>query len=34
VRLLRVVSADDVGQAINPKMVEGQIEGAIVQAQG
>ncbi len=34
VRLLRVVSADDVGQAINPKMVEGQIEGAVVQAQG
>lgn len=34
VRLKRVVSADDVGQAINPKMVEGQIEGAVVQAQG
>lgn len=34
VRLSRVVSADDVGQAINPKMVEGQIEGAVVQAQG
>jgi len=34
VRLLRVVSADDVGQAINPQLVEGQIEGAIAQAQG
>jgi CO/xanthine dehydrogenase Mo-binding subunit len=34
VRLLRVVSANDVGQAINPTLVEGQIEGAIVQAQG
>lgn len=34
VRILRVVSADDVGQAINPQLVEGQIEGAVVQAQG
>lgn len=34
VRLLRVVSADDVGQAINPTLVEGQIEGGVVQAQG
>jgi CO/xanthine dehydrogenase Mo-binding subunit len=34
VRLLRVVSADDVGKAINPALVEGQIEGAVVQAQG
>lgn len=34
VRLLRVVSADDVGQAINPQLVEGQIQGAVVQAQG
>jgi len=34
VRLTRVVSANDVGQAINPQLVEGQIEGAIVQAQG
>jgi CO/xanthine dehydrogenase Mo-binding subunit len=33
-RLLRVVAADDVGQAINPNLVEGQIEGAVVQAQG
>jgi CO/xanthine dehydrogenase Mo-binding subunit len=30
----RVVCADDVGQAINPQQVIGQIEGAIVQAHG
>jgi CO/xanthine dehydrogenase Mo-binding subunit len=29
-----VVSAHDVGKAINPQQVEGQIEGAVVQAQG
>jgi CO/xanthine dehydrogenase Mo-binding subunit len=34
VRLVRVVSADDVGQPINPALVEGQVEGAVVQAQG
>ncbi len=34
VRVLRVVSADDVGKAINPDLVVGQIEGAIVQAHG
>ena len=34
VRLLRVWCADDVGTAINPQSVRGQIEGAIVQAQG
>ena len=34
VRVLKVVAADDVGQAINPMLVEGQIEGAVVQAQG
>ena len=28
------VSADDVGQAINPALVQGQIEGAVVQAEG
>jgi CO/xanthine dehydrogenase Mo-binding subunit len=33
-RVLRVVSADDVGKAINPNLLEGQIEGAVVQAQG
>jgi CO/xanthine dehydrogenase Mo-binding subunit len=30
----RVVSAHDVGRAINPALVEGQIEGAVVQAHG
>ncbi len=34
VRVLRVWVADDVGKAINPKLAQGQIEGAIVQAQG
>lgn len=34
VRVLRVVAGDDVGQAINPMLVEGQIEGAVVQAEG
>jgi CO/xanthine dehydrogenase Mo-binding subunit len=34
VRVIKVVAADDVGQAINPMLVEGQIEGAVVQAQG
>jgi CO/xanthine dehydrogenase Mo-binding subunit len=34
VRVKRFVSADDVGQAINPALVEGQVEGAVVQAQG
>lgn len=34
VRLLRVVSANDVGKSINPALVEGQIEGGVVQAQG
>jgi CO/xanthine dehydrogenase Mo-binding subunit len=32
--ILRVVSAHDVGRAINPELVRGQIEGAVVQAQG
>ncbi|MBE2182810.1 MAG: xanthine dehydrogenase family protein [Anaerolineae bacterium] len=30
----RVVSADDVGRAINPQLVQGQIEGAVIQALG
>lgn len=30
----RVVCADDVGRAINPNLIEGQVEGAIVQAHG
>jgi CO/xanthine dehydrogenase Mo-binding subunit len=34
IRILRVTAADDVGKAINPALVEGQIEGAVVQAQG
>ena len=34
VRVVRVVVADDVGKAINPDLVVGQIEGAVVQAQG
>jgi CO/xanthine dehydrogenase Mo-binding subunit len=34
VRVVRVTCADDVGKAINPRLVEGQIEGAIAQAQG
>jgi CO/xanthine dehydrogenase Mo-binding subunit len=34
VRVKRILSADDVGKAINPDLVVGQIEGAIVQAHG
>jgi CO/xanthine dehydrogenase Mo-binding subunit len=34
VRLVRLVCADDVGKAINPALLEGQVEGAVVQAQG
>ncbi|MCX8061536.1 MAG: xanthine dehydrogenase family protein molybdopterin-binding subunit [Anaerolineales bacterium] len=34
VRLLRVISADDVGKAVNPLQVQGQIEGGVVQAAG
>lgn len=34
IRLLEVVCADDVGRAVNPQQVEGQIEGAVVQAAG
>jgi CO/xanthine dehydrogenase Mo-binding subunit len=30
----KVICADDVGKAINPQQVKGQIEGAIVQASG
>jgi CO/xanthine dehydrogenase Mo-binding subunit len=32
--VIRAVCADDVGHAVNPALVQGQIEGAIVQAQG
>ena len=34
VRLVDLVCADDVGQAVNPQQVQGQIEGAVVQAMG
>jgi CO/xanthine dehydrogenase Mo-binding subunit len=34
VRVLRVICANDVGKAVNPQLVQGQIEGAVVQAQG
>jgi CO/xanthine dehydrogenase Mo-binding subunit len=34
VRLIKVISADDVGKAVNPQQVQGQIEGAVVQAAG
>lgn len=34
IEVVRVVCADDVGKAINPQLVEGQIEGALIQAQG
>ena len=34
VRVDRVVSAHDVGRAINPDLVVGQIEGAVIQAHG
>ncbi|MBV6401111.1 MAG: putative xanthine dehydrogenase subunit D [Anaerolineales bacterium] len=33
-RVIRFISADDLGKPINPALVEGQIEGAVVQAQG
>jgi len=34
VKIDKVICADDVGYAVNPQLVEGQIEGAIVQAAG
>jgi CO/xanthine dehydrogenase Mo-binding subunit len=34
VRILDLISADDVGNAINPQQIIGQIEGAVVQAAG
>jgi CO/xanthine dehydrogenase Mo-binding subunit len=34
IELLKVYCADDVGRAINPMQVEGQIEGAVIQAAG
>lgn len=34
VRLLQVVAVNDVGRAVNPQLVQGQVEGGVVQAQG
>lgn len=34
IRLLDVVSANDVGRAVNPQQVQGQVEGAVVQGSG
>ena len=34
IRIDRVISANDVGRAINPRFVVGQIEGAVAQAHG
>jgi CO/xanthine dehydrogenase Mo-binding subunit len=34
VKILDVVSANDVGRAINPQQVQGQVEGGVVQAAG
>jgi CO/xanthine dehydrogenase Mo-binding subunit len=34
INIRNVICADDVGKAINPELVRGQIEGAIVQAAG
>jgi CO/xanthine dehydrogenase Mo-binding subunit len=34
VRLVDVICADDVGRAINPQQIQGQIEGGVVQAAG
>ena len=34
IHVLRVVCADDVGRAVNPQLVQGQIEGAVIQALG
>jgi CO/xanthine dehydrogenase Mo-binding subunit len=34
VNLVDVICADDVGHAVNPQQVRGQVEGAVVQASG
>lgn len=34
IRLKKIICVDDVGRAVNPQQVEGQIEGALVQAAG
>ena len=34
IHVLKILCADDVGKAVNPQQVQGQIEGAVVQAVG
>ena len=34
ITILNVICADDVGKAVNPSLIEGQIEGCVVQAAG
>jgi len=34
IEVIKVTSAHDVGKAVNPELVRGQVEGAVVQAQG
>lgn len=34
IRVLKILCANDVGKAVNPQQVQGQIEGAVVQAVG
>ncbi len=34
VKVLKIIAANDVGRAINPRMLEGQVEGGIVMAMG
>ncbi|HZQ07883.1 MAG TPA: xanthine dehydrogenase family protein molybdopterin-binding subunit [Anaerolineae bacterium] len=34
VRVVRVTSAHDVGKAVNPQLIEGQVEGGVMQALG
>ncbi len=34
IRILEVISVNDVGRAVNPLNVQGQIEGGVVQASG
>jgi len=34
IQVVNVICADDVGKAVNPQQVQGQIEGAVVQAAG
>jgi CO/xanthine dehydrogenase Mo-binding subunit len=34
IRIIKIVCVDDVGKAVNPVQIQGQVEGAIVQAAG